>query len=352
MDSVAPVSAPADSAPILVVGPSWVGDMVMAQSLFRVLAARPGNPALDVLAPRWCADLLARMPEVRSAIPLPFAHGELALARRRRIGVELRGRGYAQAIVLPNSLKSALVPWFADIPRRTGWRGELRYGLLNDLRRLDPERLPLMVQRFVALGVDAGAALPEPPRPRLRADQGAAAALRARLGLESVRPVLACCPGAEFGPTKRWPEAHFAAVAAAAIEAGMQVWLFGSTGDRSVTAGIRAALAAPAQAHCADLAGHTTLADAIDLLACASAVLSNDSGLMHVAAALGRPLAVVYGGSSPRFTPPLVDDPVLFTSSLDCVPCFERTCRYGHYRCLRDQLPGPVAAVVLRLAGR
>ncbi|HNC70030.1 MAG TPA: glycosyltransferase family 9 protein, partial [Pseudomonadales bacterium] len=128
--------------------------------------------------------------------------------------------------------------------------------------------------------------------------------------------------------------------------------LFGSTGDRSVTAGIRAALAAQAQLHCADLAGHTTLADAIDLLACASAVLSNDSGLMHVAAALGRPLAVVYGGSSPRFTPPLVDDPVLFTSSLDCVPCFDRTCRYGHYRCLQDQLPGPVAAAVLRLAGR
>ncbi len=345
-------AAVGSAAPVLVVGPSWVGDMVMAQSLFAVLAARPGNPPIDVLAPAWCSGLLARMPEVRSAIPLPLGHGELGLAARRRIGAGLRAHAYAQAIVLPNSAKSALVPWFAGIARRTGWRGELRYGLLNDLRRLDARRLPLMVQRFVALGVDADAPLPQAPRPRLRADRAAADALRARLGLAAPRPVLALCPGAEFGAAKRWPEAHFAAVAGAAIDAGLQVWLFGSAGDRPVTATIRAALAPPAQAHCADLAGQTTLADAIDLLACANAVLSNDSGLMHVAAALGRPLAVVYGGSSPRFTPPLADQPALFTSALECVPCFARTCRYGHYRCLQEQLPAPVAAAVLRLAAR
>lgn len=339
-------------APLLVVGPAWIGDMVMAQSLFRVLAARPGNPPLDVIAPRWCSELLARMPEVRTAITMPLGHGELALPVRRNIGVALRGARYAQAIVLPNSFKSALLPWFARIPRRTGWRGEMRYGLLNDLRRLDPQRLPLMVQRFVALGVDTGAPLPDPPPPRLRADAASLAGLRERLAADATRPVLACCPGAEFGPTKRWPEAYFAAVAARAIDAGMQVWLFGSGGDRAVCAAIRSALDAKAQPHCVDLAGKTTLGEAIDLLSCARVVLSNDTGLMHVAAALQRPLVVVYGGSSPRFTPPLVDDPVFFTSTLACVPCFKRTCRYGHYRCLWDQRPGPVADAVLRLAAR
>ena len=343
-------SASSVDSPVLVVGPAWIGDMVMAQSLFGVLAARLGNPPVDVLAPRWCSELLGRMPDVRHTVTMPLGHGELAPMVRRRIGRELRTTGYAQAIVLPNSLKSALVPWFAGIPRRTGWRGEMRYGLLNDMRHLDPGRLPLMVERFVALGVDADAPLPEIPRPRLRADTVAGAALRGSLGLDPDRPVLACCPGAEFGPTKRWPESHFAAVAAQAIGAGMQVWLFGSGGDREVCAAIRAALDLQAQAHCSDLAGRTTLGDAIDLLSCARVVLSNDTGLMHVAAALGRPLVVVYGGSSPRFTPPLVDAPELFTSSLACVPCFARTCRYGHYRCLWDQRPGPVAAAVLRLA--
>lgn len=340
----------AGAAPVLVVGPAWIGDMVMAQSLFMLLAARPGNPPIDVLAPAWCGGLLARMPEVRTAVTLPLGHGEFALGTRRRIGRELRDVGYGQAIVLPNSLKSALVPWFAGIGRRTGWRGELRYGLLNDLRRLDEARLPLMVQRFVALGVDAEAGLPETPRPALLADQENTAALRNRLGLDAARPVLAMCPGAEFGPTKRWPEEYFAAVARLAIGAGMQAWLFGSAGDRPVTGMIRSALAPEAQRHCADLAGQTSLTDAIDLLACASAVLSNDSGLMHIAAALGRPLVVVYGGSSPRFTPPLVDGAVLFTATLDCVPCFDRTCRFGHYRCLRDQLPGPVWAALSRIA--
>jgi heptosyltransferase-2 len=341
--------APAREA-VLVVGPSWIGDMVMAQSLFLVLAERRPGVAIDVLAPRWSEGLLARMPEVRGGVTMPLGHGELGLATRHRIAARLRERGYAQAIVLPNSLKSALVPWFARIPRRTGWRGEFRYGLLNDLRRLDPARLPRMVERFAALGLDDAAAPIVPPRPRLRADGARGAALREKLGLAGATPVLAICPGAEFGPAKRWPAQHFAAVAAEQIASGWQVWLFGGAGDRAATAAVRAALAPAARERCADLAGRTSLGDAIDLLDACAAVLTNDSGLMHVAAALGKPLVAVYGGSSPDFTPPLCEDAELLVSALDCVPCFARECRYGHYRCLREQAPARAIEALRRVA--
>ena len=213
-----------DADRFLVIGPSSVGDMVMAQVLFRYLrGVRPGI-LIDVLAPDWSAPLLRRMPEVRRAIPMPVGHGELRLAQRWRIGRALRGERYRQAIVLPNSLKSALVPCFAGIRRRTGWRGEMRYGLLNDLRVLDPEALPQMAQRFLALGMPRGATLPRHmPGPRLQADPSAAAAVVARLGLETGRDTLALCPGAEFGPAKQWPASYFAQFAADYLERGLSL---------------------------------------------------------------------------------------------------------------------------------
>ena len=324
---------------ILIVGPSWVGDLVMAQSLFKLLAARQPAPALDVLAPAGCLDLLRRMPEVRRALEMPIGHGRLALGERYRLGRQLRGEQYAQAIVLPNSFKSALLPWFARIPQRTGWRGEVRHGLLNDLRRLDRERLPLMVQRYAALALPRGQHPLAIPHPELQPDRQRAARLRASFGLDPVRPVLAICPGAEFGPAKRWPAEYFAVVAGALIDSGWQVWLFGSAADRDTARAVRDGLVDPARGYCFDLAGRTTLADAIDLLACAQRVLSNDSGLMHVAAALGKPLVVVYGGSSPRFTPPLSDDARLLSPAIECAPCMRRDCRFGHYRCLGEQRP-------------
>jgi heptosyltransferase II len=339
---------PADQPSLLVVGPAWVGDMVMAQSLFKLLARRSPAPAIDVLAPGWSVALLQRMPEVRAALELPLAHGELGLRKRWRIGRALRAARYDQAIVLPNSFKSALPPWFARIPRRTGWRGEMRHGLLNDVRRLDPARLPLMVQRFAALAGDGDDVPDEIPRPRLHSDPLQRVQLRERFGLDTQRPVLALCPGAEFGASKRWPATHFATVASAMIDAGWQVWLFGSAADRATTASIAAAQ----RAHCSDLAGRTSLGEAVDLLACSSAVLSNDSGLMHVAAALGRPVVVVYGGSSPRFTPPLSDDAVTLLPTIACAPCFARECRYGHYRCLQQQSPETVLAALRPLIAR
>ena len=336
---------------ILIIGPSWVGDMVMAQTLFSCLHQRHPGCAIDVLAPEWSRPILERMPEVRAALSFPLGHGALELATRRRIGKSLAGQ-YDQAILLPNSLKSALVPFFAGIPVRTGWKGEMRYGLLNDIRTLDKARYPLMIERFMALAFEPGAELPQPyPHPQLQIDPASRAAALARFSLELDRPVLALCPGAEFGEAKRWPAEHYARVAEQKIRDGWQVWLFGSKSDHPVGEEIRAALIPGLREEVCNLAGETSLAEAIDLLSCSDAVVSNDSGLMHVAAALARPLVSVYGSTSPGFTPPLAEQVEVVRLGLDCSPCFERTCRFGHYNCLRDLAPALVLEALQRLVG-
>ncbi|WP_036995334.1 lipopolysaccharide heptosyltransferase II, partial [Pseudomonas donghuensis] len=284
---------------ILIIGPSWVGDMVMAQTLFQCLKQRHPECVIDVLAPEWSRPILERMPEVRQALSFPLGHGALELATRRRIGKSLAGQ-YDQAILLPNSLKSALVPFFAGIPKRTGWRGELRFGLLNDVRKLDKAKYPLMIERFMALAYPAGAELPQPyPRPRLQIQAQSRDAALAKFGLSLDRPVLALCPGAEFGEAKRWPSEHYAKVAESKIRQGWQVWLFGSKNDHAVGEAIRGRLIPGLREEASNLSGETSLAEAIDLLSCSDAVVSNDSGLMHVAAALNRPLVAVYGSPPP-----------------------------------------------------
>lgn len=343
------MTAPAEQ--ILVVGPSWVGDTVMSQALFASIhQARPGV-AIDVLAPASCGPLLLRMPEVRRAIAMPLGHGELGLGQRRRLGRTLRAVGYDQAIVLPNSLKSALVPWFAGIPRRTGWRGEMRYGLLNDMRQLDERALPQMSQRFLALGLPPQEPLPSRiPRPRLRADADAGLRLLYALGLDADAPLLALCPGAEFGPAKRWPPEYYAEVAADFLARGWQVALLGAAADRESCATI--AQRSGAHARCHNLAGRTALPEAVDLLARATAVISNDSGLMHVAAALQRPLVAIYGPTSAAFTPPLGDVVAVLDPDIACAPCRRRECPLGHHRCMRDTSPvRVVAALESLLAG-
>lgn len=323
----------------LVVGPSWVGDMVMAQSLFAALAPK-SDRHIDVLAPDWSRPLLERMPEVDKALSLPFGHGELKLGERRRIGKSLADQ-YDQAIILPNSLKSALLPWWANIPVRTGWLGELRYGLLNDARKLDKSRYPLMVQRFVALARSPAAPVPtldDISFPRLRASETGATAALARFNLTLDKPVLGLCPGAEFGPAKRWPDRHYAALADEWLAKGWQVWIFGSTKDAEVAERIRAQVTPGHQSQVHLLAGATSLGEAIDLMAKSSAVVSNDSGLMHIAAALDRPLVAVYGSTSPGFTPPLSNKAECVSLNLTCSPCFERECPLGHLNCL-EKLP-------------
>ncbi|MCA3997417.1 MULTISPECIES: ADP-heptose--LPS heptosyltransferase RfaF [Serratia] len=298
---------------ILVIGPSWVGDMMMSQSLYRTLKAEYPSAEIDVIAPAWCRPLLARMPEVNQALAMPLGHGALGLGERRRLGRALRANRYDRAYVLPNSFKSALVPFFADIPQRTGWRGEMRYGLLNDVRVLDKAAFPLMVQRYVALAYDKGRIqrandLPQPLLwPQLQVSDEEIADTTAAFNLTGSRPIVGFCPGAEFGPAKRWPHYHYAALAQRLIESGYQIALFGSAKDHEAGEQIRAALQEDARDFCLNLAGKTQLEQAVILIAACRAVVSNDSGLMHVAAALNKPLIALYGPSSPDFTPPLSD---------------------------------------------
>ena len=326
---------------ILIVGPAWVGDMVMAQCLFKLLKHNDPSVTLDVLAPAWSFPLLARMPEVSASIQMTLGHGQLDLRERYRLAQTLKQKKYVQAIVLPNSLKSALIPWLAGIPLRTGWRGEMRYVLLNDIRTLDKQKYPLMIEQFMALGLPKDALLPASypwPALSISAELQQVALTKHGLTLDKTRPVLALCPGAEFGVSKRWPAAHYAAVANEKIKNGWDVWLFGSSKDQDAAA----VISALTHHQCVDLTGKTKLDEAIDLLSVVSGVVSNDSGLMHIAAALDKPLIAVYGSTSPQFTPPISEKARVLQLSLDCQPCFQRVCPLKHHRCMNDLLPHQV----------
>lgn len=322
---------------ILIVGPAWVGDMVMSQVLFKCLKNQNADTIIDVIAPDWSRALLERMPEIRRAISMPLGHGQFNLKQRYDIAKSLRQEHYSEAIVLPNSWKSALIPLFAGIPKRIGWLGEMRFGLLNDWRKLDKTKWPLMIERFAQLAIEKHKALPKPLAfPSLIVDKSNVEKTLEKFSLLITdKPVLALCPGAEYGPAKRWPAEYYADVAKQKLQQGWQVWIFGSAKDQEVSQQIQSLT----QNRCVDLAGKTTLGEAIDLLSVTSFVVSNDSGLMHIAAALKRKLVVIYGSSDPRFTPPLCDNVKILSLNLSCSPCFERECPLKHLKCLRDLQP-------------
>ena len=331
---------------ILIVAPSWIGDALLAQPLLRRLHDRLGSVRLDALAPAWCAPLLERMPEIEEVIASPFAHGELKLRARWKLGRELAQRHYDQVIVLPNSFKSALIPFFANIPLRAGYAGELRYGLLNLVHTLDAAKLPLMAERYAQLAEKPGAELQRPlPQVRLQVDPVNTARTTARFNLDRSRPIAVFCPGAEYGPAKRWPAQHFAALARTLAERGHAVWLIGSAKDAAVGEEI----CAQSDGACINLCGQTDLASAVDLIACARLVVSNDSGLMHVAAALGKQLIALYGSSSPAHTPPLSlssqpGSARIVKLDIECSPCYARNCPLGHFKCMNDLVPAKVLA--------
>ena len=327
------------SADVLVVGPAWVGDMVMAQSLFKGLKQRDPTHAIDVLAPAWSQPLLNRMPEVRHAIVLDVGHGALGLGVRWRLGRQLRGR-YAQAIVLPNSFKSALVPFVAGIAVRTGFLGELRWGFISDIRPLNKKRLPRTVDRFLALGLPphestssaSGDAIPCPV-PRLTVFHQQAVATLEKWGIVLAdRPMLALCPGAEYGPAKRWPAESFAALANAMVQRGWLVLVCGS--PKEVELGNQ--ISRLAGKHCLNLAGKSSLEEVVDILSLATCVVSNDSGLMHVASALDRPVVALFGSSDPTHTPPLGNHTRILSLGLKCAPCFQRICPEQHFNCMNN----------------
>ena len=261
------------------------------------------------------------------------------MAGAGRLARALKAHAYDQAVVLPNSFKSALIPRLAGIGLRTGFVGEARHVLLNDARRLDTDALPLMAERFAHLADAAGQPLRRPlPAPLLKVSPAARDALLVRLDLRT-DPLVAClCPGAEYGPAKRWPAEHFAALAAQLAQRGWQVWLIGSAKDSAIGTQI----AELSGGRCRNLCGVTSLDEAVDLLSAAHAVVSNDSGLMHIAAALDRPMLALYGSSSPAFTPPLSARAVVMQLKLPCSPCFARECPLGHFKCMRDLEPEQV----------
>lgn len=326
----------------LVIAPQWIGDAVMTEPLLRRLHAR--GERLTVGAVPWVAPVYRAMPQVEAVIEFPFQHGGLQWAARRRLARELRGR-FDAAYVLPNSFKSALLPLLAGIARRVGYRGESRFGVLTH-RLPNPSGRPPMVAFYSALsGEREGLEL---DRPALQLAQPAIDEALASQGLAR-GGYLVFAPGAEFGPSKRWPAEHYAALAASRQQ---PVLLLGSGKDAPVCDEI----VAGAPHACRSLAGKTSLMDAFALIAAARAVVSNDSGLMHVAAAFGVPQVALFGSSSPRHTPPLnaraqvlwlKDDPA-YQPALDCAPCFARECPLGHHRCLRDIAPQRVAALLDR----
>jgi heptosyltransferase-2 len=332
---------------ILVVAPNWIGDALMCQPLLARLRERHPGRSIDVLAPQSVAAVFRRMPEVREVIATDLAHGALQLRERRRLAKLLKRRDYAQAYVLPNSWKSALLPFLARIPLRAGYVGEARYGLLN-LRRHAPkgegEREP-MALHYARLAEAPGSEPATPlPEPRLRCDPRAAEATARKFGFAAARNAV-LCPGAEYGPAKRWPAEYYGRLAAALAARGVTVFLLGARGDTAACEDVLRASGGRAT----NLAGNTTLDEAIELIGRADLVVSNDSGLMHIAAALQVPQVALFGSSSPLHTPPLSARAKVIWLHLDCSPCFKRECPLGHLRCLRDIAPERVLEEIGRL---
>jgi len=356
---------------ILIIAPSWVGDAVMAQPLLRRLREQYPNAVIDAFAPAWVAPVLERMTEIRRVVINPLAHGKLSLKLRWKLGRALRQDHYDHAIILPNSLKSALIPFFAGISLRTGFKGEMRFGLINDMRHLDKQALPLMVERFAALAEYPSTPLRQPvENPLLTVDKERVQATLTKLSLTPKKMVVVFCVGAEYGPAKRWPARHFAELARMLADRGHEIWLLGSHKDMEIGAEIEkiySKLPSPAHFPLAgngsgeggssalrNLCGQTDLAEAIDLLAAANLAVVNDSGLMHIAAALDKPMIALFGSSSPGFTPPLSDKARIISLNLPCSPCFKRVCPLGHFDCMIKLSPKRVfeeAAAMLQHAG-
>ena len=328
---------------ILVIAPAWVGDVVMSQSLIQLLKQKDPVAAIDVLAKEYLHPILKRMPEVRNCLVSPFEHGELNLRERFKIAKDLRKNSYTHAYIIPNSFKSALIPFWAKIPRRVGWCGEQRYFFVNDMR-FYPKKIGLMVERFVSLGYEKSEKVPKDfPRPKLGVSSENVDAALKRLQIKpSENPILAVCPGAEHGSSKRWSWSHFAEVSKKKLEEGWEVWILGSKKEQEIAKEIQKYC----DNSCVDLTGKTDLGEVIDLISMATAVVANDSGLMHIAAALDRPVVALYGATLPTLAPPLTKKSRALSLNLPCSPCGKPECPFGHTKCLHDLKPEMVLAAI------
>lgn len=328
-----------DRSPILIVPYMWIGDFVRCHSVVKLLNARYPQRPVDMLATKLCAPLADYMPGLRQAVVADLPRSRVAFAEQFALAERLKHQGYGTALVMPRTWKSTLAPFFAGIPERTGYAGEARFILLNDLR-FGERALPRMVDRCAALALPAGAKLPQDwPLPELKVPRQEVEAWRQKRGLnDEHRPIVALAPGA-VGPSKRWPSAAYAELARRLLADGLAVWVLGGPDEKPLAAEIVGNTTAR------DLTGHD-LRDAILALAAASAAISNDSGLLHVAAALGAPSMGIFGPTSPWHWAPL--NPLAGTietaTDLPCRPCHKPVCRLGHHRCMRDIAPDQVLA--------
>lgn len=328
---------------LLIVAPAWIGDMIISQALYITLKEQRPNIKIDVLAPKSTLGLATRMPQINHCIEQPLQHGELKLHSRYQQAKRLRKKHYSQAIILPNSFKSALTPWWAHIKKRTGWLGEQRYLLLNDIRKLDKQQYISLQERYIALGLPNHANLPDnlaKPELRVSADNLNNCLIKLNL-TQDHRPIIALCPGAAYGSAKRWPIEYFIKIATHFLQQNYQVWLFGSIKEQVLANDIQTATANT----CFNLTGKTSLLDAIDLLSIATLAICNDSGLMHIAAAVNIPVIALYGSSSPYYTPPLTTKASILQLNYDCIPCFKRECALQaeqYLRCLKHLTPDMV----------
>ena len=325
----------------LLIAPNWIGDAVMAQPLTALLRKQMPRTPIDVVATPQVAAVLEAMPGIDDVIQMPLVRGSLQLRERWQLARQLRARAYRRCYVLPNTLKSAIAPWLARIPERIGHRGEARRPLLTCMHDAGGGKERLMVEHYGMLAFEPGAALPARlPNPVLKSDPDAEDAARRRFGLTSAAAVIVMCPGAEYGPAKRWPARHFATLGNLVERQWpeAEIVLLGSARER----GLATEITALSGRRMRNLCGETSLAEAIALIALADGVVSNDSGLMHVAAALDRPLVAVFGSSDPRHTPPMSARAKVRWLHLDCSPCFARSCPLGHTDCLNRITPESV----------
>jgi heptosyltransferase-2 len=326
---------------LLVVGPSWVGDMVMAQSLFKTILSQSPTTLIDVIAPEWSLALTKRMPEVNKGIISPIKHGEFGIMKRFQLSEWIRPSKYDQAIVMTRSWKAALVPWFAGIPIRTGYRGEMRYFLINDMRSLGTKTLNQTVKRFVALG-SLSSQLPAIESPSLSVSVENIDIILNKLNLDIKKPIMAIMPGAEYGPAKQWPADYFSTVVQTYLSKDWNVCILGSQKDKGVATEIKSSISLNISDRLFDLTGMTTLLDAIDLLSVSKVALTNDSGLMHIAAAVNTPLIALYGPTSPEFTPPLSKNSKVLRKITGYIRDRQGTERSGYHKSLIDLRPEEV----------
>jgi heptosyltransferase-2 len=329
---------------ILIITPSWIGDLVMSQTLYKELKKIYKDCQIYALAPKWCLDVLSRMPEIEQTIEMPIGHGEFNLTSRYKIAKEMRKYNFDLAFILPNSWKSALIPLFAKIPKRIGFKGECRYFLLNQMRT-NKQDFPLLIQRYTSLAysnteVKTSDDLPEISRPLLQY-YNLTNEILTKFNITNNNQLIGICPGAEYGRAKKWSPEYYAKVLTYFLNKNNNSigLIFGSNKDSLTAQEVLNNIPKELHDRIRDLTGKTTLTQAIDLLAKTSFVICNDSGLMHISAAVNAKLVAIFGSTSTKYTPPNTKTAIIIESYEKCHPCFKRECKLGTYQCLQNIKP-------------